>query len=227
MKKLVILGHSDGGVPIVMDMAAEIFGCRSFDIVKNINRPNCPLPGELYEAVHIFDKEYDFDLNRSHSVQFGVQHGNVKYVLYHHFFKNFQIGRERYIDLIHSSSYFAPSASAKGGLIMEPLSVVSTMSQLGFGVTLKRSASVGHHAILEDFVNVNPGAVLSGFVSIGEGSEIGTGAIISNNIKIGKRCLIGAGSVVTRDIPDGVIAYGNPCKVIRENERWAKLNLEI
>jgi acetyltransferase-like isoleucine patch superfamily enzyme len=39
-------------------------------------------------------------------------------------------------------------------------------------------------------------------------------------VTIGKHTLIGAGSVVTKDIPDGVIAYGNPCKVIRKNERW-------
>ena len=33
---------------------------------------------------------------------------------------------------------------------------------------------------------------------------------------IGKWSVIGAGSVVTRDIPDGVVAYGNPCRVARE-----------
>lgn len=47
---------------------------------------------------------------------------------------------------------------------------------------------------------------------------IGSGAVISNNIKIGSGSLIGAGSVVTKDIPDGVIAFGNPCKVVRENQ---------
>ena len=109
---------------------------------------------------------------------------------------------------------------------MEPLTVVSSMSKIGFGVTLKRSASVGHHAVLGDFVNINPGAILSGYVTIGEGTEIGSGAVLSNHVKIGKRCLIGAGSVVTRDIPDGVIAFGNPCKVVRENDKWVGITLE-
>jgi maltose O-acetyltransferase len=35
-------------------------------------------------------------------------------------------------------------------------------------------------------------------------------------VRIGSRTVIGAGSVVTRDIPDGVFAAGNPCRVIRE-----------
>lgn len=226
IKKLVLLGHSDGGVPIVMDLASEIYGCRSFDIVKNIDRPDSPFPLDLYQGKHFFDREYDFGLDRNFPVHFGVHHGNVKYLLYHHFLNNYQIKKDQYIELKHVSSYFSPSASADKGLVMEPLTVVSTMSKLGFGVTLKRSASVGHHAILGDFVNINPGAILSGFVTIGEGSEIGSGSVVSNNVTIGKRCLIGAGSVVTRDIPDGVIAYGNPCKVIRENERWAKIGLD-
>ena len=42
--------------------------------------------------------------------------------------------------------------------------------------------------------------------------------IIIDGIKIGRNSVIGAGSVVTKDIPDNVVAYGNPCKIIRENE---------
>lgn len=225
-EKLVLLGHSDGGVPIVMDLASEILAFWEFDIIKNVDRPNCPFPEQLYRAFHFFDYEYDFGEKRDFPVQFGVHHGNVKYLLYHHFFNKHHIQKEQYLNIIHPTSYLAPSATVEKGFLMEPMAVVSTMSQVGFGVTLKRSASVGHHAILEDFVNINPGAVLSGFCTIGEGTEIGVGATVSNNVKIGKRCLIGAGSVVTRDIPDGVIAYGNPCKVVRENERWANIALD-
>lgn len=45
---------------------------------------------------------------------------------------------------------------------------------------------------------------------------IGGGAIICPGVKIGSKTVIGAGSVVTRDIPEGVFAAGNPCRVIRE-----------
>ena len=46
----------------------------------------------------------------------------------------------------------------------------------------------------------------------------GGGAIIMPGVTIGNNVVIGAGSVVTKDIPDHVIAYGNPCRVIRENK---------
>lgn len=45
---------------------------------------------------------------------------------------------------------------------------------------------------------------------------IGTGAIICPGVTIGRGSTIGAGSVVTRDVPPGVFAAGNPCRVIRE-----------
>jgi acetyltransferase-like isoleucine patch superfamily enzyme len=43
------------------------------------------------------------------------------------------------------------------------------------------------------------------------------GTNILNQVKIGKNTIIGAGSVVTKDIPDNVIAYGSPCKIIKDN----------
>jgi hypothetical protein len=45
---------------------------------------------------------------------------------------------------------------------------------------------------------------------------VGGGGIICPGVRIGSRTVIGAGSVVTRDIPNGVFAAGNPCRVIRE-----------
>ncbi len=53
-------------------------------------------------------------------------------------------------------------------------------------------------------------------VEIGDDVWVGGGAIICPGVRIGSRTVIGAGSVVTRDIPDGVFAAGNPCRVIRE-----------
>jgi maltose O-acetyltransferase len=53
-------------------------------------------------------------------------------------------------------------------------------------------------------------------VTIGSDVWVGGGAIICPGVKIGSRTVIGAGSVVTRDIPDGVFAAGNPCRVVRE-----------
>lgn len=53
-------------------------------------------------------------------------------------------------------------------------------------------------------------------VHIGRNCWIGAGVIIVPGVTIGDNTVIGAGAVVTRDIPDNVVAVGNPCRVLRE-----------
>lgn len=53
-------------------------------------------------------------------------------------------------------------------------------------------------------------------VYIGENVWIGAGVIVVPGVHIGKNSVIGAGSVVTKDIPENVVAVGNPCRVLRE-----------
>ena len=52
-------------------------------------------------------------------------------------------------------------------------------------------------------------------VYIGKNCWIGAGVIIVPGITIGDNVVIGAGSVVTKDLPDNVVAVGNPCRVLR------------
>jgi maltose O-acetyltransferase len=55
-------------------------------------------------------------------------------------------------------------------------------------------------------------------IDIGSDVWVGGGAIILPGVRIGSGAVIGAGSVVTRDVPPGVIAAGNPCRVLRAIE---------
>ena len=57
-------------------------------------------------------------------------------------------------------------------------------------------------------------------VHVGKNCWLGAGVVVMPGVSIGDGSVIGAGSVVTKDIPAGVVAYGNPCRVAREiNER--------
>ena len=49
---------------------------------------------------------------------------------------------------------------------------------------------------------------------------LGSNVVVFGGVSIGENSVIGAGSIVTRDVPANVVAYGNPCQVIRSvNER--------
>ncbi len=52
-------------------------------------------------------------------------------------------------------------------------------------------------------------------ITIGDGCWIASDVKVLPGVTIGENCVVGAGSVVTHDIPEGTLAYGNPCRVIR------------
>ena len=53
-------------------------------------------------------------------------------------------------------------------------------------------------------------------ITIGDNVWLGGNVVVNPGVHIGNNVVIGAGSVVTKDIPDNMVAVGNPCKVIRE-----------
>jgi len=68
---------------------------------------------------------------------------------------------------------------------------------------------------------VHPDSRNSGYeygigITIGNNVWIGANTVINPGVHIGNNAVIGSGSVVTKDIPDNVIAVGNPCRVLRE-----------
>jgi maltose O-acetyltransferase len=60
------------------------------------------------------------------------------------------------------------------------------------------------------------GRELSRAIKIGSRAWLGGGVIVCPGVTIGEEAVVGAGSVVVRDVPAGVVAAGNPCRVIRK-----------
>jgi acetyltransferase-like isoleucine patch superfamily enzyme len=101
---------------------------------------------------------------------------------------------------------------------------ISTHTFICEGVTIEDNVFVGHNV---SFINdMYPRATAGGQLQteadwavvptrVRQGASIGTSATILAGVTIGKNSIIGAGSVVTRDVPDGVVAAGNPCRVLR------------
>jgi len=53
-------------------------------------------------------------------------------------------------------------------------------------------------------------------ITIEDGVWLGAGAIVCPGVTIGENTVVGAGSIVTKSLPAGVVAYGNPARVVRE-----------
>lgn len=69
-----------------------------------------------------------------------------------------------------------------------------------------------------DYETRNSGLEYGKPITVGDNVWFGGNVVVMPNVKIGSNVVIGAGSVITKDIPDGVVAYGNPCKVIKNIE---------
>ena len=123
-----------------------------------------------------------------------------------------------YATAIHPSALISPSARIGEGTVVMHGAIVQANARIGRHCIVNTSASVDHECEIGDFVHISPHAALCGDIKVGEMTHIGAGSVVISGVRIGRKCVIGAGSVVLADIPDGSVAYGNPCRVVRQVE---------
>lgn len=201
-------------------MLNELYQMEEFEIVLNGTfgvSPNM----SIFPYSYTIKKQDEFVPSNDTQFVFGAATPRVKRAIFQDFQKSNRIGYADMLTIIHPSSYIAPSTQVGQAVLIEPHVVISSQTSIGFGVNVKRGSCIGHHNQIGDYCDINPGSVLSGKVQVGEGTIIGSGTMVKDNIKIGKNCTIGVGSVVTKNIPDNSVAYGNPCKVIKQNDVWS------
>lgn len=132
----------------------------------------------------------------------------------------------QYINIIHPSASFGDKQKSKieekrGNIITAGVRMTNNIQLGNFGI-FNLNCTVGHDCIIGDFVNISPGANISGNVRLSEGSYIGTNATIiqgksiMEKLTIGRYSIVGAGTVVTKPVPDNVIVVGTPAKQINE-----------
>ncbi len=118
------------------------------------------------------------------------------------------------ITAIHPRSIVAESAKIGQGTVIAAGVVINPYTYIGENVIVNTSASVDHECIIGDGAHICPGVHLGGGVAIGRATWVGIGTVVKDHVRIGAGSLIGAGSVVVADIPDGVVAYGVPAKIV-------------
>lgn len=117
--------------------------------------------------------------------------------------------------IIDPSALVSSSVEIGEGTFIGKGAIVNCGSKIGCNCIINTGSIIEHECIISDFAHVAPGAVLSGRVTIGRSTLIGTNSTVIQGINIGENVVIGAGSVVIRNIKHSCIAYGNPCKEVR------------
>jgi sugar O-acyltransferase (sialic acid O-acetyltransferase NeuD family) len=208
--KLLIVGKGDNVITMILDNLYSNNLKPKVTVHNNLNLPivnsfhHDDFKVEILSEINLF--EYDI-------FTLGVYQPKFKIKLV----KELGLTIDKFINVIHDGLDISKMSTIGGGILINSKVSIAAHTTIGDFVSINRNVSIGHHTVISDYCSINPGANIAGNVTIGEGTTIGMGVNIIDGIKIGKNTIIGAGSVVTKDIPDNVVAYGSPCKIIRDN----------
>lgn len=122
------------------------------------------------------------------------------------------------ITLIHPSIYIPDTTHIGSGVVITEKAFISCDVSISDNVYIHPFALIGHDIKIGKHSVISASVPVGGAVSIGDCSYIGMASTIKEKLTIGSNAIIGMGSVVYNDIPDGVIALGNPARIMRKNE---------
>ncbi|MGH6826399.1 acetyltransferase [Methyloceanibacter sp.] len=205
-QKLLILGNRTFAVEVA-DLAADIPGVTVAGYVENLERRRC---AETIDGmpIHWIDDLGPLAADHVAVCALSTTHRS-------RFVREAADRGMRFSKLAHPMARISRSASVGEGSILNVSAIIAAHTRLGRHVIVSRAALVGHHTAIGDFVTIGPGANIAGCCSIGQATYIGMGAIIIDHLNIGSHSVIAAGAVVTRDVPDNVMVFGVPARVVK------------
>lgn len=125
----------------------------------------------------------------------------------------------RLITAIHPGAIINRRAGAIGaGTKIFQGVIIEHGARIGAHCLVNPFSLVGHDSDIGDFVNIHPGVNVCGDVRVGSFTTLAVGVNVINGVSIGEHTVIGAGSTVVKDIGSYTVAFGTPCKPVRERK---------
>lgn len=206
--RLLIIGKGDNIITMILD---NLYSNKRTPEIHIFNNLNLPILNTFEHDEFDIKLLEDLDLGEYDKMVLGVYQPQHKIKI----IESLKPDLNKFVNIIHDGLEISKMSKIGRGVLINSKVSIAAHTTIGDFVSINRHVSIGHHTIIEDYCSINPGVNIAGNVTIGEGTTIGMGTNILHTVKIGKNSIIGAGSVVTKDIPDNVVAYGSPCKIIR------------
>ncbi len=186
-------------------------------IVHNVPY-NPKLPFAHKNIIHTIISDSKLDYKGIKNCFLGVHRPHVKKQVYNYFENEHEVNPSSYINIVSKHSIVSSTTKMKFGNYICDGTIFSSYVNLASFITISKGCIIGHHTNIGDFCTLNQAVQIAGNCEIGENVSIGMAAKIVDGITIGKNTIIGAGSLVNKNIPEGVVAYGVPAKIIRTSE---------
>ena len=126
-----------------------------------------------------------------------------------------QFSNVHFATLIDPSVLISSRITIGEGSIVCAGNIFTVDITIGKHVIVNLDCTIGHDAVIEDFVTLYPSVNVSGCAIVRKCAELGTGAQILQGKKIGKGTIVGAGAVVTKDLPEDCTAVGAPARPVK------------
>lgn len=209
--KIAILGYSEAALTLIFDILES--QNRNFELLVINNL-------KLKEQKSVNNSRISFRILENLPLDFNGEYlmGTINVENKFKLFNSYNLKTDVFVTIQHSSAIISSTTFLGKGCIINAGTIIAGQSSIGNLINLNRKVSIGHHTVVGDFCNIGPGCNIAGHVNIGSYCQFGIGCNVIDNVTIGTNCLIGAGSLVLKNIPENCVAYGNPCKVIRENK---------
>ena len=121
----------------------------------------------------------------------------------------------KFATLVDPSVMYSNSVKIGEGAIVCAGTIITVNVNIGDHVIVNLDCTIGHDAVIDDFVTIYPSVNVSGNVLIGECSELGTGTQIIQGKKVISNTIIGAGAIVVKDCIESGTYVGSPAKKIK------------
>jgi UDP-perosamine 4-acetyltransferase len=206
MEKLIILG-AGGHARSVMDILHQN---NDFDIIGCVGPESCEVLGQL--VIGNDNALETFFLRGIKNIFVAVGDNCLRDGLFQ---KVKSIGF-RPINIISRYAMISPRAHLGNGICVMAGAVINVNTIIEDNSIINTHCSIDHDCYIGRSAHIAPGVALSGTVKIGTGVQIGTGASVIDGVTIGDWSFIGGGAAVVSNIPEGVLAYGVPARIIRK-----------
>jgi sugar O-acyltransferase (sialic acid O-acetyltransferase NeuD family) len=127
-----------------------------------------------------------------------------------------------FVNAIHPSVIIGDTTELGVGIVAMAGCIFNPKAKIGNFTFFATGAQVEHDNNIGDFSSISAGSLTGGYVKIGKFSAITLGVTVMDRIEIGENTVVGAGSLVIKSLPDNVLAYGNPAKIIRNRVKGEK-----
>lgn len=164
-----------------------------------------------------------FEIIKKHKIEGGVISIGDNWSRYYVYNQIIKLAPDfKFINAIHPSVIIGNNVKLGFGIVAMAGCIFNPKATIGNFTFFATGAQVEHDNYIDDFSSISAGSITGGYVKLGKFSAITLGVTVMDRVEIGENVVIGSGSLITKSIPNDVLVYGSPAKIIRQRNKGEK-----